>query len=183
MISSPLRGSDRGAYSPLSNIYGEWIIRKATQKWRGVVSIGGRRICNLLYADDTTLLAQSDEEMAMLLQLIEQYSTEAGLKLNKNKCSIMVVDKAGTLPESFRMIPKGRKESFTWGHALQIEGVVKKKLRDASEWQNQQSPNVKNHHIKVVIDIDEIASVSGCHIRIGVMDSQSSSQCILSTKN
>jgi len=54
----------------LFNIYGEWIIRKATEGWEGGVVIGGRQISNLRYADDTTLMAKTEEEKVNLLQCI-----------------------------------------------------------------------------------------------------------------
>ena len=53
------------------NIYGEYIIREALEHWTGGISIGGRRISNLRYADDTTLIASDDEEMAELVNLVK----------------------------------------------------------------------------------------------------------------
>jgi len=44
----------------LFNIYGDWIMRQATQEWNRGISMGGRKISNLRYADDTVLLAQTE---------------------------------------------------------------------------------------------------------------------------
>lgn len=88
----------------LFNIYGEWIIRKATEEWSGGVSIGGRKISNLRYADDTTLLAADEREMFELLERIENVSRECGLKLNRDKCCLLVVDRRGVLPQPFQLI-------------------------------------------------------------------------------
>jgi hypothetical protein len=83
----------------LFNIYEEWIIRKATEGWEGGVVTGGRQILNLRYADDTTLMAKTEEEIANLLQCIEKISGEVGLKLNRSKC-LLKVDRAGVYPEN-----------------------------------------------------------------------------------
>jgi len=52
------------------------------------VLIGGKKISNLRHADDTVLLAKTEMEMANLLELVEKFSNEAGLKLNRLKCLI-----------------------------------------------------------------------------------------------
>jgi hypothetical protein len=84
----------------LFNIYGEWIIRKATEGWEGGIVIGGRQISNLRYADDTTLMAKTEEEMVNLLQCIERISREVGLKLHRSKCCLLKVGRAGVYPEN-----------------------------------------------------------------------------------
>ena len=49
----------------------------------------GRNINNLRYADDTTLMAESEEELRSLLMKLKEESEEAGLKLNIQKTKIM----------------------------------------------------------------------------------------------
>ena len=51
--------------------------------------INGRNISNLRYADDTTLMAESDEELKSLLMKVKKQSEKAGLKLNIKKTKIM----------------------------------------------------------------------------------------------
>ena len=51
---------------------------------------GGRNINNLRYADDTTLMAESAEELKSLLMRVKEKSEKAGLKLNIKKTKIMV---------------------------------------------------------------------------------------------
>ena len=51
--------------------------------------IAGRNINNLRYADDTTLLAESEEELRSLLMKVKDRSEKAGLKLNTQKTKIM----------------------------------------------------------------------------------------------
>ena len=51
--------------------------------------IAGRNINNLRYADDTTLMAESEEELKSLLMKVKKESEKAGLKLNIQKTNIM----------------------------------------------------------------------------------------------
>ena len=54
------------------------------------VKIAGRNINNLRYADDTTLMAESEEELKSLLMEVKEESEKVGLKLNIEKTKIMV---------------------------------------------------------------------------------------------
>ena len=53
------------------------------------IKIAGRNINNLRYADDTTLLAESEEDLKSLLMKVKEESEKAGLKLNIQKATIM----------------------------------------------------------------------------------------------
>ena len=53
------------------------------------IKIAGRNISNLRYADDTTLMAESEEELKSLLMKVKVKSEKAGLKLNIQKTKIM----------------------------------------------------------------------------------------------
>ena len=53
------------------------------------IKIAGRNINNLRYADDTTLMAESEEELKSLLMKVKEDSEKAGLKLNIQKSKIM----------------------------------------------------------------------------------------------
>ena len=53
------------------------------------VKISGRNIANLRYADDTTLMAESEEELKSLLMRVEEESEKVGLKLNIQKTKII----------------------------------------------------------------------------------------------
>ena len=53
------------------------------------IKIAGRNINNLRYADDTTLMAESEEELKSLLQKVKEESEKVGLKLNIQKTKIM----------------------------------------------------------------------------------------------
>ena len=54
------------------------------------IKIAGRNISNLRYADDTTLMAESEEELKSLLIKVKEDSEKAGLKLNIHKTRVMV---------------------------------------------------------------------------------------------
>ena len=53
------------------------------------IKIAGRNISNLRYADDTTLMAESEEELTSLLMKVKEESKNVGLKLNIQKTKIM----------------------------------------------------------------------------------------------
>ena len=53
------------------------------------IKIAGRNINNLRYADDTTLMAESEEELKILLMKVKEESKNIGLKLNLQKTEIM----------------------------------------------------------------------------------------------
>ena len=66
----------------LFNLYAEYIIQNAgLDEAQAGIKIGGRNI-NLRYADDTTLMAESEEELKSLLMKVKEESEKVGLKLN-----------------------------------------------------------------------------------------------------
>ena len=70
----------------LFNLYAEHIMRNARLDEAQVGNkIAGRSINNLRYADDTTLMAESEEELKSLLMRVKEESEKAGLKLNIKK--------------------------------------------------------------------------------------------------
>ena len=74
--------------SLLINLYAEYIMWNARLDEAGIKFIG-RNINNLRYADDTTLTAESEEELKTLLMKVKEESEKAGLKLNIQKMKIM----------------------------------------------------------------------------------------------
>ena len=74
----------------LFNFYAEHIMRNAgLEEAQAGIKIAGRNINNLRYADDTTLMAESEEELKRLLMKVEEESEKVGLKLNIQKTKIM----------------------------------------------------------------------------------------------
>ncbi|XP_012544182.2 transposon TX1 uncharacterized 149 kDa protein [Bombyx mori] len=81
----------------LFNIYGEYIMRRTCEGWDGGVTIGGVKLSNLRYADDTTLLAANESEMTALMSKLEKISLELGLAINRSKTKVMVIDRMNKL--------------------------------------------------------------------------------------
>ena len=81
----------KAIYSPcLFNLYAEYIMRNAgLDEAQAGIKIAGRNINKLRYADNTTLMAESEEELKSLLMKVKEESEKAGLKLNIQKTKIM----------------------------------------------------------------------------------------------
>ena len=74
----------------LFNLYAEHITRNARlDEAQGGRKIARRNVNNLRYADDTTLMAESEEELKSLLMKLKEESEKVGLKLNNQKTKIM----------------------------------------------------------------------------------------------
>ena len=75
----------------LFNLYAEYIMRNAggLEEAQAGIKIAGRNINNLRYADDTTLMAESEEELKSLLMTMKEESEKVGLKLNIEKTKVM----------------------------------------------------------------------------------------------
>ena len=74
----------------LFNLYAEYIMRNAgLEEAQAGIKIARRNINNLRYADDTTLMAESEEELKSLLMKVKEQSEKVGLKLNIQKTKIM----------------------------------------------------------------------------------------------
>ena len=72
------------------NLYAEYIIRNAgLEEAQARIKIAGRNINNHRYADDTTLTAESEEELKSLLMKVKEESEKVGLKFNIQKTKIM----------------------------------------------------------------------------------------------
>ena len=72
------------------NFYAEYIMRNAgLDEAQAGINIAGRNINNLRYSDDTTVMAESEEELKSLLMKVKEESEKVGLKLNVQKTKIM----------------------------------------------------------------------------------------------
>ena len=75
----------------LFNFYAEYIMRNAgLEEAQAGIKIDGRNINNLRHADDTTLMAENEEELKNLLMKVKEESKKVDLKLNIQKTKIMV---------------------------------------------------------------------------------------------
>ena len=74
----------------LFNLYAEYLMRNTgLEEAQAGIKIARRNISNLRYADDTTLMAESEEELKILLMKVKEESEKVGLKLNIQKTKIM----------------------------------------------------------------------------------------------
>ena len=74
----------------LFNFYAEYIMRNAgLEEAQAGIEIAGRNISNFIYADNTTLMAESEEELKSLLMKVKEESEKVSLKLNIQKSKIM----------------------------------------------------------------------------------------------
>ena len=74
----------------LFNLYAEYIMRNAgLEEAQAGIKIAGRNLNNLRYADGTTLMAESEEELKSRFMKVKEESEKVGLKLNSRKTKIM----------------------------------------------------------------------------------------------
>ena len=74
----------------LFNFYADYIMRNAgLDEAQAGIKLARRNINNLRYADDTTLMAESEEELKSLLRKVKEESEKVGLKLNIQKTKIL----------------------------------------------------------------------------------------------
>ena len=98
----------------LFNLYAEYIIRNAgLDEAQAGIKTAGRNINNLRYADDTTLKAESEEELKSLLMKVKEESEKAGLKLNFQKTNIMA-NRWGNNGNSVRLYFGGLQNHCRW---------------------------------------------------------------------
>ena len=71
------------------NLHAGYIMRNAGLEAQAGIKIAGRNTNNLRYADDTSLMAESEEELKSLLMKVKEESEKVGLKLNTQKTKIM----------------------------------------------------------------------------------------------
>ena len=77
----------------LFNLYAGYIMRNAgLEETQAGIKIARRNINNLIYADDTTLMAESEEELKSLLMKVKEEREKVGLKLSIQKTKIMASD-------------------------------------------------------------------------------------------
>ena len=106
----------------LFNLYAEYIIRNAgLEEAQAGIKIARRNINNLRYADDTTLMAEGEEELKSLLMKVKEESEKVGLKLNIHKAKIMA-----SCPISSWQIDEATVETVSdfilWGSKITADG-------------------------------------------------------------
>ena len=110
----------------LFNLYAEYITRNAgLEEAQVVTKIAGRNINNLRYADDTTLMAESEEELKSLLMKVKEESEKVGLKLNIQKIKIMA---SGPIP-SWEIDGETVSDFIFWGSRITADGDCSREIK------------------------------------------------------
>ena len=112
----------------LFNIYAENIMREALEEWESGISIGGRMVTNLRYADDTTLLAGTKEDLIELVERVGRASEKAGLYLNVGKTKVMTTGDIGEVTVDGKDIEIVTKFVFL-GALITKDGLCEKEMR------------------------------------------------------
>ena len=118
----------------LFNLYAENILRNVRlEETQAGIKTAGRNINNFRYADDTTLMAESEEEQKSLLMKVKEESEKVGLKLNIQKTKIMASG-----PITFmgnRWGNSGNNVRLFWGAPKSLQMVIAAmKLKEAYSW-------------------------------------------------
>ena len=112
----------------LFNLYAEYIMRNpGLEEAQAGIKIAGRNINNIRHADDTTLMAESEEELKSLLMKVKDKSEKLGLKLNIQKTKIMASG-----PTTSWQIDGQTVADFIFGAPKSLQMVIAAmKLKDA----------------------------------------------------
>ena len=103
-------------------------MREALEEWERGISIGGRMVTNLRYADDTTLLAGTKEDLIELVGRVSRASEKAGLYLNVGKTKVMTTGDIGAVTVDGKDIEVVTKFVFL-GALITEDGLCEKEVR------------------------------------------------------
>ena len=150
-----LKGVQQGCIlSPcLFNFCAEYIVWNAKlDETQARIKIAGRNINNLRYADDTTLIAESEEELKSLLIKVKEASEKAGLKLNIQKTKIMASSSPITSWQIDAQTMKTVRDFLSLGFKITVDG--------------DNSHEIKRHLLlgrKTMANLDSILKIRDIH--------------------
>ena len=146
----------------LFNLYSEMILRELDEH-QGV-KVGGRNINNLRYADDTVLIADSEQKLQTLLTTAMVKSEEKGLQLNTKKTECMVISKKANVPTT-NILCKGEKikqvKNFKYlGYTITQDGKseteIKKRISMAKDTFSKMKAIFTNRNISTSTKINTL---------------------------
>ena len=109
------------------------------------IKIAGRNINHLRYADDTTLMAESEEELKSLLMKMKEESEKVGLKLNIQKIKIMTSGPITSWQKDLETVETVR--DFIWGGSkITADGYCSHEIKTLAPW--KKSYDTPRQHIK-----------------------------------
>ena len=103
-------------------------MREAFEEWERGISIGGRTVTNPRYADDTTLLAGTKEDLIELVGRVRRTSEKAGLCLNVGKTKMMTTGDIGEVTVDGKDVEVVTKFVF-FGALITEDGLCEKEVR------------------------------------------------------
>ena len=113
----------------LFDFYAEYIMRNAgLEETQAGIKITGRNINHLRYADDTTLMAESEEELKSLLMKVKEESEKVGLQLNIQKTKIMASGPINSW-EIDRETVETVSDFFFWGSKITADGACSHEIK------------------------------------------------------
>ena len=127
----------------LFNLYSEYIMKNAgLDETQAGIKIAGRNINNLRYADDTTLMAENEEELKSLLMKVKEESEKVGLKLNIQKMKIMA---SGPIT-SWQIDGETVRDFIFLGSKMTADGDCSHEIKTLAPW--KKSYDQPRQHIK-----------------------------------
>ena len=125
------------------NLYEDYIMRNSELEEAQVgIKIAGRNINNLRYADDNTLMAESEEELKSLLMKMKEESEKVGLKLNIRKTKIMA---SGPIT-SWEIDGETVSTFIFWGSKITADCDCSHEIKTLTPW--KESYDQPRQHIK-----------------------------------
>ena len=109
------------------------------------IKIAGRNINNLRYADDTTLMAESEEELKSLLMKVKEESEKVGLKLNIQKTKIMASNPITSWQIDGKTM-ETMSDCIFLGSKITVDGDCSHEIKTLTHW--KESYNQPRQHIK-----------------------------------
>ena len=110
----------------LINLYAEYIMQNAgLDEAQAGIKIAERNINNLRYADDTTLMAESEEELKSLLMKVKEKSEKSGFKLNSQKTKIMVSSPIASRQIDGKKVERATEFLFLGSQITAVTAVMK----------------------------------------------------------
>ena len=127
----------------LFNFYVEYIMRNTgLDEAQAGIKVARRNINNLRYADDTTLMAESEEKLKSLLMKVKEESEKVGLKLNMQKTKIM----ASSPITSWQIDGETVADFIFWGSKITAYGDCSHEIKTLGPW--KESYDQPRQHIK-----------------------------------
>lgn len=114
-------------------------MRRALENFDRGVLISGKKINNLRYADDITLVAKDENEMTEILERVANESQALGLEINMEKTKLMIIDRNNTMQIRNLQNRFEVRDNFIYlGALITNKGGCEEEIRRRIHWRGQQ---------------------------------------------